>query len=99
MSVVRWWGGSVRISSSVDAAQEAISGFSGVRVEAPGQPTNTGSSNIGSLESGAAVANHLLIALSGLVSSLQSHAERVTDLAPALEQRDSQDAGTWTWEE
>lgn len=85
----------MRVSSSVDAAQDAVSRFSGVHVEAPGQRASVGSSTIGSMASAAAVANQVLIRLSDLVSSLQDQTGKVTDLASALERRDTDDAGTW----
>ncbi|MFE4950893.1 hypothetical protein ACFQ9V_12395 [Leifsonia sp. NPDC056665] len=50
------------------------------------------------MASAAAVANQVLIRLSDLVSSLQDQTGKVTDLASALELRDTDDAGTWTWD-
>lgn len=75
-----------------------MSRFSEVHVEAPSEQASVGSSNVGSIVSGAAVANHVLTGLADLVSHLQDQSARVTDLASALERRDTRDAGTWTWE-
>ena len=88
----------MRITSSVDAAQDAVSRFAEVHVSTPSERASVGSSNIGSMVSGAAVANQVLTGLADLVSSLQNQSGRVTDLASVLERRDARDASTWTWE-
>ncbi|MEN2739820.1 hypothetical protein ABCS02_18660 [Microbacterium sp. X-17] len=89
----------MRVSSSADAAQDAVSRFSVVQVDPPGRLASAGASNVGSMAAGAAVANQVLIRLSDLVSSLQDQSGRVTGLASVIEERDAHDAGTWTWEQ
>lgn len=88
----------MKLVSSVGAAQDAVSRFSRVRVDVPEQRASAGSSTVGSMSAAAVVANQVLDDLSDLAASLRERLEKVTGLASAIDERDTQDAGTWSWD-
>jgi hypothetical protein len=85
----------MKVSSNVDAAQDAASGFTQVDVSVNAQQATLGMSNVSSTVDGALVANSILDCISELVSGVKKQAGNVTALAEEIEARDSGDAGAW----
>lgn len=82
----------MKVSSSVGAAQDAVSGFAGIESGGDGKQVSLGLSNISSMKAGARLTNKLLRDVSSLVSGVKAEADRVTALASRIEARDRQDA-------
>lgn len=82
----------MKVASNTGAAEAAVSGFANTQPDSTGQQATLGSSNIASMQDGAAVTNSILGSISDLVSSVNGQADRVTALATAFEDRDKQDA-------
>lgn len=85
----------MKVSSSLGAAQDAVSGFTKLHVDRPGQQVAIGSSNVSSIVDGAKVANETLKNISELISGVKDEAGKVTALAAEIESRDGRDAGGW----
>ena len=82
----------MRVASSVDAAQDAVSGFAGVTLEGGGEQVSMRSSSVPGMKSGAQVANELFAHIADLVSAVKGRADGVPALAAEIEARDKQDA-------
>ena len=85
----------MKVSSSVSAAHDAVSGFVTIRCEDQGRQVSLGSSTISCMRDGVGVAHQIMKDMSMMVSDLKSQAGRVTTLATEIEDRDNHDAGTW----
>lgn len=85
----------MKVSSNVDAAQDAASGFAQVDVSAKAKQATLTTSNVSSTVDGALVANSILDCISELVSGAKRQAGNVTALAAEIEARDGADAGAW----
>jgi hypothetical protein len=86
----------VRVSSSVGAARDAVSGFAAVSVDRhrTAQATGAGSTTVVSVENAAKAADRVLDDVSTMISDIKEQAGRVTALAMTMEARDAEDAGT-----
>lgn len=85
----------MKLSSNVAAVQDAVSGFAEIDLGGDAQQASLGSSNISSMKDGTIVANKVLTCISELVSGVKGQADKVTALATEIEERDSQDAGSF----
>ena len=82
----------MRVASSVDAAQDAVSGFAGVTLEGGGEQVSVGSSTVSSMKNGARFANKVVGDVSHFIAGVRAEADRVVALAKKVEARDKQDA-------
>lgn len=85
----------MRVSSSVEAARAAVSGFADIETGGNGQQVSLGISNIAGMKAGVAASNRLLQDVSDLVSDAKAEADRVTALAMAIAERDSLDRASF----
>lgn len=82
----------MRVSSSVSAAREAVSGFADMGVVGAGQQASVGSSTVAGMKRGVTFANSVASDVSELVSAVSAEADRVVALASEIEARDVDDA-------
>ncbi|MGH1522978.1 hypothetical protein ACRAWC_02350 [Leifsonia sp. L25] len=85
----------MKVSSSLGAAQAAVSGFTELHGDPPGQHVVIDSSNVSGMLDGARVANETLRNVTELISGVKSEAAKVTALAAEIEARDDRDAASW----
>lgn len=79
----------MRVSSSVSAAREAVSGFADMGVVGAGQQASVGSSTVAGMKRGVTFANSVASDVSELVSAVSAE---VVALASEIEARDVDDA-------
>ena len=82
----------MKVASDTSAAEGAVSGFEGIETDGEGQQVNLASSNIGSMQDGAALANKLVQEIAQLILGVKGEADRVVALASRIEARDQEDA-------
>lgn len=85
----------VKVSSDLDVAHDAVSGFAKIQVDEHGQRVVLGASNVSSMQAGARVANETPRNISELISGAKSEATKLIGLAAEIEGRDSRDASGW----
>jgi acetylornithine/succinyldiaminopimelate/putrescine aminotransferase len=85
----------VKVTSSVAAAQDAVSGIAGITLDARAETAELGASNIESMKDAAVVTNTALDGIVKLSASLIVEARNVDSLAKEIEERDSLDAAMW----
>lgn len=85
----------MKVSSSLDAAHDAVSGFTKLQGAPAGHHVVIDSSNVSGMLDGARVANETLKNVTELISGVKSEAAKVTALAAEIEARDDRDAAGW----
>jgi len=82
----------VKISSSVETAQDAVSGFAGLDLGTESAQASAGSSNLGGMLQGVSAADQVLASVTEAARAAKGQAHRVASLAAKIEQRDQADA-------
>lgn len=84
----------MKVGSSIGAAEDAASGFGDIEV-ADGTQVSLSTSNIGSMQAGAKVADGILPDIAELVYRVKAQAASIVSLANEIEGRDASDAQGW----